>query len=138
MARIPVHIVYPPDMPINVRAMNAGPSTQGWLEELADGEIAVRPMDFGDPRLADIVVPQHLQGWAAALAWRAQAAGWRITSGVDDAAMNTTTAAARLGIAAANVRQAIARGTLAAERYGRDWFVEPREIERYRVSRRRA
>lgn len=46
-------------------------------------------------------------------------------------------AAARLGTSAAVLRQAIARGSLHAVRWGRDWFVTDEEIERYRREHRR-
>lgn len=41
-------------------------------------------------------------------------------------------AAARLGIQPATVRQQIGRGRLHASKRGRDWFVTPAEIDRYR------
>jgi excisionase family DNA binding protein len=50
--------------------------------------------------------------------------------------MTTTEAAERLGITSATIRQRIAagRGSRAgrAERRGRDWWITPREVERYR------
>jgi excisionase family DNA binding protein len=46
--------------------------------------------------------------------------------------MTTTEAAERLGITSATIRQRIAAGTLRAERRGRDWWITPREVERYR------
>jgi excisionase family DNA binding protein len=52
--------------------------------------------------------------------------------------MTTTEAAAALGIDPATVRQAIRTGRLAATRFGRDWQIDPAEVERYRQSRRAA
>jgi excisionase family DNA binding protein len=46
-------------------------------------------------------------------------------------------AAALLGVTPDNLRGAIARGTLKAEKHGRDWWVQPAEVERYRVEHRR-
>lgn len=46
-------------------------------------------------------------------------------------------AAAILGISPDNLRQAIARGSLAATKHGRDWWVEPAEVERYGRENRR-
>jgi excisionase family DNA binding protein len=42
-------------------------------------------------------------------------------------------AAASLGVTAATLRQAIARGAMRAEKHGRDWWVTPAEVERYRA-----
>lgn len=47
-------------------------------------------------------------------------------------------AAANLGVTSDNLRGAIARGTLKAEKRGRDWFVTSREVERYRTEHRRS
>jgi excisionase family DNA binding protein len=46
-------------------------------------------------------------------------------------------AAAQLGVDPATLRQAIARGSLKARKLGRDWIVEPREVERYAKEHRR-
>ena len=51
--------------------------------------------------------------------------------------MTLIEAAALLGTSAANLRGAIARGALKATKRGRDWFVTPREVERYRRENRR-
>lgn len=51
--------------------------------------------------------------------------------------MTLTEAAAQLGVTTANLRGAIARGSLKAAKHGRDWWVEPREVERYRQENRR-
>lgn len=51
--------------------------------------------------------------------------------------MTLTEAAARLDTSAAVLRQAIARGSLKAEKHGRDWWVKDAEVERYRVENRR-
>jgi excisionase family DNA binding protein len=51
--------------------------------------------------------------------------------------MTLKEAAASLGVSPANLRQAIARGSLKATKAGRDWFVTPREVERYRAENRR-
>lgn len=41
-------------------------------------------------------------------------------------------AAKQLGISPATVRQQIRNGALRAEKHGRDWFVTPLELRRYR------
>jgi excisionase family DNA binding protein len=46
-------------------------------------------------------------------------------------------AADELGVTPDNLRGAIARGTLKAAKHGRDWWVEPKEVERYRKDHRR-
>jgi len=46
--------------------------------------------------------------------------------------MTLIEAAAQLGVTAANLRGAIARGSLKATKRGRDWWVEAREVARYR------
>jgi excisionase family DNA binding protein len=46
-------------------------------------------------------------------------------------------AAARLGTSPDNLRGAIKRGSLKAEKHGRDWWVTEAEIERYRRESRR-
>ena len=46
--------------------------------------------------------------------------------------MTTTEAAARLHVTRAWIWRLIKRGVLAAEMRGRDWWIEPEEIERYR------
>jgi excisionase family DNA binding protein len=46
-------------------------------------------------------------------------------------------AAALLGVTAATLRQQIANGKLKATKRGRDWWVTPREVERYRLESRR-
>jgi len=51
--------------------------------------------------------------------------------------MTLKEAAAQLGLDPATLRQAIARGSLKARKLGRDWIVEPREVERYRTEHRR-
>jgi excisionase family DNA binding protein len=51
--------------------------------------------------------------------------------------MTLNEAAARLGVTAAYLRQAIARGSLKAEKHGRDWWVTEAEVERYRRENRR-
>jgi excisionase family DNA binding protein len=51
--------------------------------------------------------------------------------------MTLVQAAAILGVTPDNLRGAIKRGTLRATKKGRDWFVTPREVERYRVEHRR-
>jgi len=52
--------------------------------------------------------------------------------------MTTTEAAAALNVTRAWVWQIIKRGDLAAEKRGRDWWIEPDEVERYRRERRPA
>lgn len=51
--------------------------------------------------------------------------------------MTLKEAAESLGISAANLRQAIARGSLKAKKVGRDWHVTPAEVEKYRKEHRR-
>lgn len=52
--------------------------------------------------------------------------------------MTLTEAATMLGTSPDVLRQAIARGALKAAKHGRDWWVEPAEVERYgRENRRR-
>jgi excisionase family DNA binding protein len=51
--------------------------------------------------------------------------------------MTLKEAAAILGVTPDNLRGAIARGALKAVKHGRDWWVEPDEIERYRNENRR-
>lgn len=46
--------------------------------------------------------------------------------------MTLIEAAALLGTTPDNLRGAIARGALKAEKHGRDWWVKPAEVERYR------
>jgi excisionase family DNA binding protein len=46
--------------------------------------------------------------------------------------MTLRQAAASLGVTPDSLRQAIARGALKAEKHGRDWWVTPFEVERYR------
>jgi hypothetical protein len=46
-------------------------------------------------------------------------------------------AAAILDVTPDNLRGAIKRGSLQATKHGRDWWVEPKEVERYRVENRR-
>lgn len=51
--------------------------------------------------------------------------------------MTLTEAASRLGIDPATLRQQIAKGRLRAEKHGRDWWVDPAEVERYGQDRGR-
>lgn len=46
-------------------------------------------------------------------------------------------AAATLGVTPDTLRQQIANGKLQAVKHGRDWWVEPAEVERYRLENRR-
>jgi excisionase family DNA binding protein len=46
-------------------------------------------------------------------------------------------AARQLGVSPTTLRVQIRNGRLAATKTGRDWFVEPEEIERYRRESRR-
>ena len=46
--------------------------------------------------------------------------------------MTLIQAAAFLGVTAATLRQQIANGKLRATKRGRDWWVTPKEVERYR------
>ncbi|MCI0583086.1 MAG: helix-turn-helix domain-containing protein [Chloroflexi bacterium] len=45
--------------------------------------------------------------------------------------MTVNEAAARLDVTPVNVRNAIARGALRATKHGRDWWIDPREVDRY-------
>ena len=51
--------------------------------------------------------------------------------------MTLIEAAALLGVTPDNLRGAIKRGTLKAQKRGRDWFVQPAEVERYRLEHKR-
>lgn len=51
--------------------------------------------------------------------------------------MTLIEAAAVIGTTPDNLRGAIKRGSLKAVKHGRDWWVEPREVERYRRENRR-
>lgn len=51
--------------------------------------------------------------------------------------MTLTEAAATLGVTADNLRGAIKRGTLKADKHGRDWWVEAEEVARYGRDNRR-
>ena len=51
--------------------------------------------------------------------------------------MTLKEAAERIGTTPDNLRGAIARGSLQARKVGRDWLVEPAEVERYRAENRR-
>lgn len=46
--------------------------------------------------------------------------------------MTLKDAAAMLGVTPDNLRGAIKRGTLKANKHGRDWFVTPAQVEKYR------
>ena len=46
--------------------------------------------------------------------------------------MTLIEAAALLGTTPDNLRGAIKRGSLKAVKHGRDWWLEPKEVERYR------
>lgn len=46
--------------------------------------------------------------------------------------MTLIEAAALLGTTPDNLRGAIKRGALKAAKHGRDWWVEPKEVERYK------
>jgi excisionase family DNA binding protein len=52
--------------------------------------------------------------------------------------MTLKEAAESLGVTPDNLRGAIARGALKAKKLGRDWFVTPGEVERYRKEHRRS
>ena len=51
--------------------------------------------------------------------------------------MTLTEAATILRTSGAVLRQAIARGSLKATKHGRDWWVDPKEVERYARENRR-
>jgi hypothetical protein len=53
-----------------------------------------------------------------------------------DDKMTTTDAGALLGIRPSSVKGLCQRGTIAAEKRGRDWWITPAEVERYRRERR--
>lgn len=52
--------------------------------------------------------------------------------------MTTTEAAAALDVTRAWLWQLIKRGVIAAEKRGRDWWIEQEEVERYRRERKPA
>lgn len=51
--------------------------------------------------------------------------------------MTLKEAAALLGVTPDNLRGAIARGSLKAEKHGRDWWVTAAEVKRYGAENRR-
>lgn len=51
--------------------------------------------------------------------------------------MTLIEAAALLGVTPDTLRQQIAKGKLHATKRGRDWAVQPREVERYRAENKR-
>ena len=51
--------------------------------------------------------------------------------------MTLIEAAALLGVTPDNLRGAIKRGSLKAAKHGRDWWVDPKDVERYRKEHRR-
>lgn len=51
--------------------------------------------------------------------------------------MTLTEAAKLVGTTPDNLRGAIARGAMKAEKHGRDWWVQPAEVERYNRENRR-
>jgi excisionase family DNA binding protein len=51
--------------------------------------------------------------------------------------MTLKEAAELLGVTPDNLRGAIKRGTLKANKHGRDWFVTPASVEKYRQEHRR-
>jgi excisionase family DNA binding protein len=51
--------------------------------------------------------------------------------------MTLKEAAVQLGVTPDNLRQSIARGVLKAEKIGRDWHVEQKEVQRYLRENRR-
>ncbi len=51
--------------------------------------------------------------------------------------MTLKEAAALLGTTPDNLRGAIKRGAMKSEKHGRDWWVDPKEVERYRQENRR-
>lgn len=51
--------------------------------------------------------------------------------------LSLSDAASRLNTSGANLRGAIARGSLKATKVGRDWLVDEREVERYAAENRR-
>ena len=52
--------------------------------------------------------------------------------------MTLTEAATILGVTPATLRQQIAKGKLKARKIGRDWWVTPKEVERYARENRRS
>ena len=48
--------------------------------------------------------------------------------------MTTNEVAAQLGISAITVRRQIENGAIKATKRGRDWWVTPAEVERYRAA----
>jgi excisionase family DNA binding protein len=51
--------------------------------------------------------------------------------------MTLKEAAERLGLTPDTLRQQIAAGKLRARKVGRDWTVQPKEVEKYRKEHRR-
>jgi excisionase family DNA binding protein len=52
--------------------------------------------------------------------------------------MTLIQAAEALGVSVSTLRTQIKLGVLKARKLGRDWIVEPKEVERYRLEHRRA
>ena len=52
--------------------------------------------------------------------------------------MTLKEAAALLGVKADTLAQQVRKGKLAATKLGRDWWVEPAEVDRYALNHRRA
>lgn len=50
--------------------------------------------------------------------------------------MTVTDVAAELGVAPDSVRHYIRAGTIKATKHGRDWFIQPAEVSRYKARRR--
>ena len=51
--------------------------------------------------------------------------------------LSITEAAKTLGVATATLRAQARNGKLRATKLGRDWYVTPEEVERYRVENKR-
>lgn len=47
--------------------------------------------------------------------------------------MTTTEAAQRLGLSPKTIQTQIQRGVIKARKVGRDWVIDPAEVERYRL-----
>lgn len=99
--------------------------------------LALGPGDAVGRRL--LVDPYRAGTPEAGLVEAAQEAGYQVeVRAATRDLVSLADAAAALGLSdPAVLRQAIARGAMAAQRHGRDWWVTPEEVERYRRDHRR-
>lgn len=83
-------------------------------------------------RLAEVIASVRRRDPLGLSIAQAEAIAAEYTSRRGRRTLTLTEAAALLGVTAATLRQQIANGKLRATKRGRDWFVTPKEVERYR------